>query len=144
MLKYQTGLFLNMYGVFPICLGRTHLLFWQQTTFSLLLFCFFMLYMVWNEQLVTSSQRMQLFRKPNNRPCFFFSSWIRHGLKEVCEKSMWLEGKLLKNQTISVFKTLSVPSIHFIKLAMYLQEVTLWGWKLPLHITTLSILDVPL
>lgn len=102
---------LNMYGMFPACLRRTHLSFIQYETLSLLLFCLFTPFLVWNEKLVTSSHRRQLFRKLNSRHCLFL-------MHCTCleSKSLW-EGNLLE------FSIMSVPG--FMLKTSYLTVIVL-------------------
>ena len=112
---------LNMYGMFPACLRRTHLSFTQHKTLSLLLFCLFTPFLVWNEKLVTSSHRRQLFRKLNSRHCLFL-------MHCTCleSKNLW-EGNLFQSSVSCLFLALCSKHsyTHCTCIAYLLKEVTL-------------------
>lgn len=116
---------------FPASLCRTHLSFLLHKERSLPLFGLFTLLIVWNEQLVTSSQRMWLFRKPTDLACF---SCILHALKEVCEKSVWLNTSV--RESISLASAASGSSIHLICTGLLSQRLPsqLWGTVIIMNI----------
>lgn len=116
---------------FPASLCRTHLSFLEHKDRSLPLFGLFTLLIVWNEQLVTSPERMWLFRKPTDLTCF---SCILHALKEVCEKPVWLKTSV--RESISLSTAESGSSVHLICIGLVSQRLPsqLWGTGLIMNI----------
>lgn len=116
---------------------RTHLSFLEHKARSLPLFGLFPLLRVWNEQLVASSQRMWLFRKPTDPACF---SCILHTLKEVCKKPVWLKTSV--RESISLSNVASGSSIHLIWIGLLSQWLPsqLWGTGIIMNIYRRSTL----